>query len=140
MKKALWAIAAGIAAVAAYLALRPDRASCEDLSSAGAVRRGSACVVDGPLLLEATHWKALPDDLTVHGNLQIKGTSIRRLPSRLTVDGNLDLYKTSIEQLPADLVVGGDFDSYLGWGSPAIACADIPKTVVIKGQMRGCTQ
>jgi hypothetical protein len=116
----------------------PQSTTCASFARFGAELQGERCVVADDLTLEGDV-DGLPPNLVVQGNLTINGTNIGTLPVGLVVDGNLDLYKTSIGALPENLVVGGDFTNYLGFGSPDIFCAEIPVSVVIRGQNLGCS-
>ena len=116
----------------------PQSTSCASFARFGAELQGGRCVVADDLTLEGDV-DGLPPNLVVQGNLTINGTNIGYLPVGLVVDGNLDLYKTSIGALPENLVVGGNFTNYLGFGSPDILCAEIPASVVIRGQNLGCS-
>lgn len=113
--------------------------TCENLAALGARIEGERCVVPGDLRLEGAI-DGLPPHLVVQGDLFISGTGIAVLPVGLVVEGNLELYKTSIGALPADLRVAGNFDNYLGFGSPDIPCAEIPPSVIIRGNRTGCSQ
>lgn len=112
--------------------------TCADFAEFGAEIQGDRCIVSADLTLEGDV-TGLPPNLVVKGALTIKGTGIDHLPTGLVVDGNLDLYKTSIGALPENLSVGGHFTNYLGFGSPDILCAEIPASVVIRGQNLGCS-
>ena len=112
---------------------------CSHLQHWNAADSAGRCVIDTSLRLDsydpwAKDLRQLPDRLTVRGNLIIYGTRIESLPASLVVEGNLVLHKTHIGRLPADLVVNVDLDVYMGFGSPELRCADIPASVVIKGQ------
>lgn len=112
--------------------------TCADFAGFGAEIQGDHCVVSGDLTLEGDV-ADLPPNLVVKGDLTINGTYIDHLPPGLVVEGALDLYKTSIGALPENLSVGGDFTNYLGFGSPDLLCAEIPASVVIRGQKLGCS-
>ena len=112
--------------------------TCAVLAEFGAVVEGDRCIMSADLTLEGDV-AALPPNLVVKGDLSINGTYIDHLPAGLVVEGSLDLYKTSIGALPENLSVGGDFTNYLGFGSPDLLCAEIPASVVIRGQNLGCS-
>lgn len=112
--------------------------TCTDFARFGAEIQGDRCIVPGDLTLEGD-FTGLPASLVVKGDLTINGTSIDHLPTGLVVEGSLNLYKTSIRALPEHLRVDGDFTNYLGFGSPDLLCAEIPTSVVIRGQNLGCS-
>ena len=129
----------GVLGIVAFFWWPEKRYACESLAAFGARRAGEQCVVAGDLHLEGAI-DGLPPNLVVQGDLLISGTYLDELPSGLVVEGNLELYKTNIGALPADLQVQGDFDNYLGFGSPDIACAEIPASVIIGGNNTGCSK
>lgn len=112
--------------------------TCADFARFGAEIQGDRCIVPADLTLEGDV-AGLPPNLVVKGDLTINGTDIDHLPAGLVVQGNLDLYKTNIATLPEQLSIGGDFTNYLGFGSPDLLCAEIPASVVIRGQNLGCS-
>lgn len=135
----LFALAGGAAVSAALTGLGlwavwPRPPVCE---SVGARQEAGRCVFAGDLVLRGDI-AALPEGLEVRGDLTIEGTAIQRLPAGLSVAGDLTLYKTSIGALPEGLRVGGDFTNYLGFGSPVIRCAEVPASVIIRGDNLGC--
>lgn len=130
-------VATVVVVAGVYFFLPQPVVTCADFAGFGAEVQGDRCIVPGDLTLEGD-FTGLPANLVVKGDLTINGTYIDRLPGGLVVEGNLDLYKTSISVLPENLVIGGDFTNYLGFGSPDIVCAEIPASVVIRGQNLGC--
>lgn len=132
-------LAAAVVMVALYFLWPQQVVTCADFAGFGAEMQGDRCVVPGDLTLEGDV-AGLPPHLVVQGDLTINGTYIDQLPTGLVVEGSLDLYKTSIGALPENLRVGGDFTNYLGFGSPDLLCAEIPASVVIRGQNLGCSQ
>lgn len=118
-----------------YRALPKSPVSCESLQQFGAIENAGECIINKSVELKG-QIDRLPDRLTVKGDLTITGTNIEALPASLIVEGNLFLYKTSISKLPADVQIRQSFDQYIGWGSPGVRCAAIPKTAIIKGRRR----
>ena len=136
-----WLAATAILALlaAAWYWARPlPPVPCSHLQHWNATESAGRCVMATGLRLDSydplgNDMRQLPDRLTVKGNLIIYGTRIETLPASLVVEGDLVLHKTLVGRLPADLVVNGDLDVYMGFGSPEVRCADIPASVVIKG-------
>lgn len=132
-------IVLGLLGIVAFFFWPEKPYTCESLAALGAHIDGERCIVAGDLRL-AGAIDGMPPNLVVQGDLFISGTRIDTLPTGLVVEGNLELYKTSIGALPEGLEVAGNFDNYLGFGSPDIRCAEIPPSVIIRGQRTGCSE